>query len=46
MNLISNSFPSLLRPYAAINAPARKSIPRSPTLSQSELRRLIAQMID
>ena len=46
MNLISNSFPSLLRPYAAIDAPTRKSIRRSPTLSQSELRRLIAQMID
>ncbi len=46
MNLISNSFPSLLRPYAAINAPVRKSNRRSPTLSQSELRRLIAQMID
>ena len=46
MNLISNSFPSLLRPYAGINAPVRKSNRRSPTLSQSELRRLIAQMID
>ena len=46
MNLISNSFPSLLRPYAAIDAPARKTSRRSPTLTQSELRRLIAQMID
>jgi hypothetical protein len=46
MNLLSNSFPSLLRPYAALGAPTRKPSRRSPTLSQSELRRLIAQMID
>ena len=46
MNLLSNSFPSLLRPYSAINAQAQKTNRRSPTLTQRELRRLIAQMID
>ncbi len=46
MNFSLHAFPSLLRPYAAIDAPAVKLVPRSPTLTRRELRRLIAQMID
>jgi hypothetical protein len=41
-----NAFPSLLRPFAAIDAPAGKTVRRSPTLTRRELRRLIAEMID
>ena len=46
MNFTLNAFPSLLRPFAAIDAPAEKTVRRSPTLSRRELRRLIAQMVD
>lgn len=46
MNYNLNAFPSLLRPFAAIDAPAGKTSRRSPTLTRRELRRLIAQMID
>jgi len=46
MNFKLNAFPSLLRPYSAIEAQADKAERRSPTLSRRELRRLIAQMVD
>jgi hypothetical protein len=46
MNFKLNAFPSLLRPYSAIDARADKPLRRSPTLSRRELRRLIAQMVD
>jgi hypothetical protein len=46
MNFTLNAFPSLLRPYSAIDARADKPARRSPTLSRRELRRLIAQMVD
>jgi hypothetical protein len=46
MNFNLNAFPSLLRPFAAIDAPAEKPVRRSPTLTRRELRRLIAQMVD
>lgn len=46
MNFKLNAFPSLLRPYSAIDARAEKTVRRSPTLSRRELKRLIAQMID
>jgi len=46
MNFKLNAFPSLLRPFAAIDAQADKTARRSPTLSRHELRRLIAQMVD
>jgi hypothetical protein len=41
-----NAFPSLLRPYSAIEARAEKPARRSPTLSRRELRRVIADMLD
>lgn len=41
-----NAFPSLIRPYSAIDARDAKPARRSPTLSRRELKRLIAQMID
>jgi len=46
MNFNLNAFPSLLRPFAAIDAPAEKTVRRSPILTRRELRRLIAQMVD
>lgn len=46
MNFNLNAFPSLLRPFTAIDASAEKTTRRSPTLTRRELRRLIAQMID
>jgi hypothetical protein len=42
----SNAFPSLLRPYCAIEARPEKPARRSPTLSHRELRRVIADMLD
>ncbi len=46
MKLTLNAFPSVLRPLVAIDAPAEKTVRRSPTLTRRELRRLIAEMID
>ena len=46
MNFKVNAFPSLLRPYSAIDARADNTARRSPTLSRRELRRLIAQLVD
>lgn len=46
MNLKLNAFPSLLRPYSAIDARADRTARRSPTLTRRELRRLIAEMVD
>jgi hypothetical protein len=46
MNFNLNAFPSLLRPFSAIDARANKTVRRSPTLTRRELRRLIAQMVD
>jgi hypothetical protein len=46
MNFNLNAFPSLLRPYSAIDARAGKPARRAPTLTRRELRRLIAQMVD